>query len=60
VLLYTLSKDQVPQWILHWRLNWLGEKPLASVRKNKVQEAQDLGVVICGENPNCREMVENI
>lgn len=39
--------------------NWLGEKPLASVRKHKVQEAKDLGVTICGENPNCIEMVEN-
>lgn len=39
--------------------NWLGEKPLASVRKNKFQEAKDLGVIICGENPNYIEMVEN-
>lgn len=38
--------------------NWLGEKPLASVRKSKFQEAKDLGV-ICGENPNYIEMVEN-
>lgn len=38
--------------------NQLGEKPLASVRKSKFQQARDLVVVICGKNPHV-EMVEN-
>lgn len=39
--------------------NRLGEKALASLRKNKFQEVKNLGIIFCDENHNYVEMVED-